>query len=30
MNIITRKEWGAKNPKSSFSKLGEVKGLVIH
>lgn len=30
MNITTRKEWGAKNPKSSFSKLGDVKGLVVH
>ena len=30
MNIITRQDWGAKNPKSRFSKLKEVKGLVVH
>ena len=30
MNIITRDMWGAKPNKTKFSKLGEVKGLVIH
>ena len=30
MNIITRQDWGAKEPKSRFSKLAEVKGLVVH
>tara|TARA_R110000751_G_scaffold296_2_gene1329 strand:+ start:158 stop:940 length:783 start_codon:yes stop_codon:yes gene_type:complete len=30
MKITTRKEWGAKPPKKGFSKLGEVKGLVVH
>ena len=30
MNIISRDSWGAKPNKNKFSKLGEVKGLVIH
>ena len=30
MNIISRDSWGAKPNKTKFSKLGEVKGLVIH
>ena len=30
MQYMTRKDWGAKAPKSSFSKLAEVKGLVVH
>ena len=30
VKIITRDIWGAKPNKKSFSKLGEVKGLVIH
>jgi N-acetylmuramoyl-L-alanine amidase len=30
MNIITRDMWGAKPNKTKFSKLGEVKGLVVH
>ena len=30
VKIITRDIWGAKPNKNSFSKLGEVKGLVIH
>ena len=30
MEYMTRKDWGAKAPKSSFSKLAEVKGLVVH
>jgi len=30
MKIISREMWGAKPNKSRFSKLGEVKGLVVH
>jgi hypothetical protein len=30
MKLIKRSDWGANSPKSSYSKLGEVKGLVIH
>jgi len=30
MKIISRELWGANPPKTKFSKLGEVKGLVIH
>jgi N-acetylmuramoyl-L-alanine amidase len=30
MNIISRDSWGAKPAKKGYSKLGEVKGLVIH
>ena len=30
MNVITRDMWGAKPNKTKFSKLGEVKGLVVH
>ena len=30
MKITTRDIWGAKPNKNSFSKLGEVKGLVVH
>ena len=30
MKLISRSDWGAKSPKSNYSKLGEVKGLVIH
>jgi len=30
MNIISRDSWGAKPNKTKFSKLGEVKGLVVH
>ena len=30
MNIIARDMWGAKPNKTKFSKLGEVKGLVVH
>ena len=30
MKIISRSEWGALDPKKPFSKLGEVKGLVVH
>lgn len=30
MKIIKRSDWGANKPKSNYSKLGEVKGLVIH
>jgi len=30
MNIISRNSWGAKPAKKGYSKLGEVKGLVIH
>jgi hypothetical protein len=30
VKIITRDIWGAKPNKKSFSKLGEVKGLVVH
>jgi len=30
MNIISRDSWGANPAKTRYSKLGEVKGLVIH
>jgi N-acetylmuramoyl-L-alanine amidase len=30
MNIISKDSWGAKPAKTKYSKLGEVKGLVIH
>lgn len=30
MKIISRDNWGAKPNKTKFSKLGEVKGLVVH
>jgi N-acetylmuramoyl-L-alanine amidase len=30
MNIIRRDSWGAKPNKTKFSKLGDIKGLVIH
>jgi hypothetical protein len=30
VKIISRDSWGAKPNKTKFSKLGEVKGLVIH
>ena len=30
MKIISREVWGAKPNKTKFSKLGEVKGLVVH
>ena len=30
MKIINRDMWGAKPNKTKFSKLGEVKGLVVH
>jgi hypothetical protein len=30
VKIISRDNWGAKPNKTKFSKLGEVKGLVIH
>jgi N-acetylmuramoyl-L-alanine amidase len=30
VNVITRDMWGAKPNKTKFSKLGEVKGLVVH
>jgi len=30
MQVTTREEWGAMPPKKGFSKLGEVKGLVVH
>ena len=30
MNVISRDNWGAKPNKTKFSKLGEVKGLVVH
>ena len=30
MKITTRDIWGAKPNKKPFSKLGEVKGLVVH
>jgi hypothetical protein len=30
MKIINRSEWGALDPKKPFSKLGDVKGLVVH
>ena len=30
MNVISRDSWGAKPAKTKYSKLGEVKGLVIH
>lgn len=30
MKIIKRKDWGARSPKSTYSKLGEIKGLVVH
>ena len=30
MNVISRDMWGAKPNKTPFSKLGEVKGLVVH
>jgi N-acetylmuramoyl-L-alanine amidase len=30
MKIISREIWGAKPNKTKFSKLGEVKGLVVH
>ena len=30
MNVITRDMWRAKPNKTKFSKLGEVKGLVVH
>ena len=30
VNVITRDMWGAKPNKTPFSKLGEVKGLVVH
>ena len=30
VKIISRKMWGAKPAKSKYSKLGEVKGLVVH
>ena len=30
MNVIARDIWGAKPNKTKFSKLGEVKGLVVH
>jgi len=30
VKIISRNDWGAKPNKTKFSKLGEVKGLVVH
>ncbi len=30
MELLKRKDWGAKQPKSSFSKLSDIKGLVVH
>jgi hypothetical protein len=30
VNVIARDIWGAKPNKTKFSKLGEVKGLVVH
>jgi len=30
VNVISRDNWGAKPNKTKFSKLGEVKGLVVH
>src|SRR5210317_1574823 len=30
VKIISRDSWGAKPNKTKFSKLGEVKGLVVH
>jgi hypothetical protein len=30
VNVIARDSWGAKPNKTKFSKLGEVKGLVVH
>jgi N-acetylmuramoyl-L-alanine amidase len=30
VNVITRDMWGAKPNKTPFSKLGEIKGLVVH
>jgi len=30
VKIISRDDWGAKPNKTKFSKLGEVKGLVVH
>jgi len=30
MKIITKDVWGAKAPKSRYSKIGDVKGLVVH
>ena len=30
MDIIRRDSWGAKPNKTKFSKLGDIKGLVIH
>ena len=30
MQVTTREDWGAMPPKKGFSKLGEVKGLVVH
>ncbi len=30
VKIISRDSWGAKPAKKNYSKLGEVKGLVVH
>jgi N-acetylmuramoyl-L-alanine amidase len=30
VKIISRDSWGAKPAKKGYSKLGEVKGLVVH
>lgn len=30
MEYITRDEWGARSPKSSYSKITDIKGIAIH